>query len=90
MLSSHYVRNLGANQQFGILEVEYVRDVHREFSASFGKPNGMEMPLDEIAVRKLQGGWPDNAANHGDRPLEVILVMRPLRRAIGDYQRRLA
>ena len=66
-----------------------MRNVHCELRAGFGKPNRVKMRFDEIAICKLQSRRPDNTANHRDWPVEVILVMRPLRRAIGDNQRRL-
>ena len=50
----------------------------------------MQMRLDQIAVGEVDGGRADDAAHHRLAPAKVILIVRTLRRAVGQDQRRLA
>ena len=84
------MRDLLLNWQGLVAEIEDVRNVGRQLLARFRQPDRVQMCAHEVAVRQLDRRRTHDAADDRVAAVEIILVVRRLRRAIGYDQRRLA
>ncbi len=84
------VRDLLLNRQGLGSQIEHVRDFGGQFLARFREPDRVQVGPNQVAVRQFERRRPHDAAYHRFGPLEIILVVRTLRRAIGHHESRLA
>lgn len=65
-------------------------DADIEFMLDVGEPNGLDVTVDQIAVGEILGRRAHHAVHHLPCVVEEPLVVRALRRAVGQHQRSLA
>ena len=67
-----------------LVQIEDVRNVGLKFLDGFGKPNGMQMRFNEVAVSKIESRRAHNPAYHRLALAEIVLVVWTLCCAVGQ------
>jgi Lhr-like helicase len=77
--------DLFKNGQVGDAEIENVWDVLFEILAGFGEPYRLKMRFDQIAIREIEGRWPDDTMlrlSTEQRRQALLILLDTLRRGL--------
>ena len=70
----------------GLLQIQQRRDAGVQLHLGCRQPHGVQMAVDEIAVRQIERGRADHTVDHLVGMVEEPLVVRAQGRAVGDDQ----